>query len=233
MGGVSAVCELFSAVDDHSEKASHPEPDSPDDRPSAGATGSAMKSAVRPYPEQYVSPWTMKDGTAVVIRPIRPDDEPLMVKFHESLSERSVFSRYFQIAKLSRRIAHERLVRICFADYDHEIALVAEAKIPPAMKPAILGVGRLSKSEPGDKAELAVIVSDAYQGRGLGKELLRRLILVAREEGVRSLHGYLLQGNTEMRALIERLGFRTSVTDDVSVLRSQLDFQDMDPQKKQ
>src|SRR5208282_2395503 len=81
------------------------------------------KPAVRPYPVQYASPWTMKDGTPVIIRPIRPEDEPLMVKFHGALSERSVFLRYFQWSKLSQRVAHDRLRRICFIDYDREMAL--------------------------------------------------------------------------------------------------------------
>ena len=70
----------------------------------------------------------MKDGNEVVIRPIRPEDEPLMVEFHEKLSERSVYLRYFQPLKLRQRTAHERLTRICFIDYDREMALVAERK---------------------------------------------------------------------------------------------------------
>src|ERR1700674_4374856 len=84
------------------------------------------RSAIRPYPLQYVSRWQMKDGAAVVIRPIRPEDEPQMVGFHGSLSEESVYLRYFHMAKLSTRVAHERLIRKCFIDYDREMALVAE-----------------------------------------------------------------------------------------------------------
>ena len=82
-------------------------------------------SAVRPYPAQYVADWTMKSGQQVTIRPIRPEDEPLMVQFHQTLSERSVYLRYFNALKLSQRIAHDRLMRICFIDYDREMALVA------------------------------------------------------------------------------------------------------------
>ena len=68
----------------------------------------------------------MKDGADVLIRPIRPEDEPLMVKFHDTLSERSVYLRYFHLMNLPQRVAHERLTRICFIDYDREMALVAE-----------------------------------------------------------------------------------------------------------
>src|SRR5262249_40146154 len=72
------------------------------------------KPAIRPYPTQYVSDWTMKDGQVVTIRPIRPEDEPLMVQFHSTLSDRTVYLRYFASLSLSSRIAHERLLRICF-----------------------------------------------------------------------------------------------------------------------
>ncbi len=61
------------------------------------------KTAIRPYPARYVSPWTMKDGTRVTIRPIRPEDEPAMVRFHETLSERSVYLRYFHLMNLEQR----------------------------------------------------------------------------------------------------------------------------------
>ena len=82
--------------------------------------------AIRPYPRQYERPWTAPDGTSVLIRPIRPEDEPAMVQFHAELTEETVYSRYFEHLGLSQRTAHERLTRICFNDYDREIALVAE-----------------------------------------------------------------------------------------------------------
>ena len=132
------------------------------------------KPAIRPYPVQYVTPWRLKNKMPVVIRPIRPEDEPLLVKFHETLSEESVYHRYFTALKLSQRIAHERLTRICFNDYDREIALVAELK--PAKKNdgrKILGVGRLSKLHGVNEAEFAVLVSDDRHGLGLGTELLK------------------------------------------------------------
>ena len=83
-------------------------------RPEETGEDKLPKLAIRPYPTQYVQPWTTKDGTAVIIRPIRPEDEPLMVKFHETLSDRSVYMRYLQPMLLSHRVAHERLSRICY-----------------------------------------------------------------------------------------------------------------------
>src|SRR3954453_5485638 len=103
----------------------------------------------------------MKAGGAVTIRPIRPEDEPCMVKFHETLSERSVYLRYFHLLNLEQRIQHDRLTRICFIDYDREMALVAEHN------GEILGVGRLMKVHGTTEAEIAVLISDKYQGRGL------------------------------------------------------------------
>jgi acetyltransferase len=113
-----------------------------------------------PIPAQYVSPWTMKDGTAVTIRPIRPEDEPAVVKFHETLSERSVYLRYFHLLNLEQRITHERLTRICFIDYDREMALVAERRNPETGESEILAVGRMSKIHGTTEAEVAVLVSD-------------------------------------------------------------------------
>jgi acetyltransferase len=74
-----------------------------------------------------VLPWKLNDGSAVTIRPIRPEDEPLMVKFHHSLSDQTVYLRYFGPLKLDQRIAHERLSRLCFIDYDREMALEYES----------------------------------------------------------------------------------------------------------
>jgi acetyltransferase len=129
--------------------------------------------AIRPYPTQYVSPWKLKDGTAITIRPIRPEDEPLLVKFHETLSEESVYHRYFNQIKLDQRIAHERLTRICFNDYDREIALVAERKNPKGGAVEIVGVGRLSKARGRNEAEFSLLINDQWQRHGLGTELLK------------------------------------------------------------
>jgi len=87
----------------------------------AGSGNKLPRPAIRPYPVQYVTPWIMKDGQAITIRPIRAEDEPLMVKFHERLSDRSVYLRYFQGVALHQRTTHDRLTRICFIDYDREL----------------------------------------------------------------------------------------------------------------
>jgi acetyltransferase len=165
------------------------------------------KAAIRPYPVEYVWQEKLKDDTPVTVRPIRPEDEPLMVEFHRSLSERSVVQRYFYEMKLEERVTHERLVRVCHADYDREMVLVAEAELDG--KRQILGVARLSCSRLAERptAEFALIISDKHQSKGLGRLLLTRLVGVAQREGVEILHGLLLRDNEPMRKLCTELGF--------------------------
>jgi acetyltransferase len=170
------------------------------------------RSAIRPYPTQYVAGWTMKGGEQVMIRPIRPEDEPVMVEFHKKLSERSVYLRYFQPLKLTQRTAHERLTRICFLDYDREMALVVERKHPNGA-PDIIAVGRLSKIHGRPEAELAAIVQDEFQAKGIGVELYRRLIQVARDEHLHTVHSNMLGENKEMQHLCKKLGFKLSTPD--------------------
>jgi acetyltransferase len=165
------------------------------------------KPAIRPYPIQYVAPWTLKGGEEVQIRPIRPEDEPLMVKFHQKLSERTVYMRYFQPLKLSQRTAHERLTRICFVDYNREMALVTVRRGDDG-EPEIIAVGRLSKLHGREEAEIAALVRDEFQGKGLGTELYRRLLDVARSEKLHKVTANMLAENREMAAVCKKLGFK-------------------------
>jgi len=182
------------------------------------------KPAIRPYPLQYVWSWTMKDGNPVSIRPIRPEDEPLMVKFHETLSDRSVYLRYFCSLSLSRRVAHERLLRICFGDYDREMALVAELTDPVTGERRIIAVGRMNKLHAGNEAEVAVLVSDQYQKLGLGNELLRRVVQIARDEKLSRVSAEMLTDNVAMQVIMKHLGFRVRTSDDLTSLRAFLDL---------
>jgi acetyltransferase len=165
------------------------------------------RPAIRPYPSQYISRGRMKGGSEVTIRPIRPEDEPMMVAFHGTLSDMSVYLRYFHVQKLDSRIAHETLIRRCCVDYDREIALVAEHQAPGTDVREILGVGRLTKQLGHEEAELGVLVADRYQGSGLGRELVGRLIEIARAEKIHSIVAHILSENAGMLALARRFGF--------------------------
>jgi acetyltransferase len=178
--------------------------------------------AIRPYPAQYVAHWTMQDDTPVVIRPIRPEDEPLMAKFHETLSERSVYLRYFHTMGLTQRIAHERLTRICFIDYDREIALVILRKGAQPGDEEILAVGRLIKIRGTYDGEFAVLVSDNWHHRGLGNELLKRLVDIGREEKLSRIFGDILPENRDMLRVCDKLGFSRHYSADEGVVRAEI-----------
>jgi acetyltransferase len=183
------------------------------------------QTAIRPYPIQYVSDEETSDGTQVRVRPIRPEDEPLMVKFHETLSEQSVYMRYFHMMKLDQRTAHERLTRICFIDYDREMALVAEHTNPETGEREIMGVARLSRNgaDPAE-AEFSVLVSDRFQRRGVGTLLVERLLEVGRAEQLRRITAEILLDNRPMQLISERLGFRLHRDMEEMVVKAELDL---------
>ncbi len=166
------------------------------------------KPAIRPYPSQYITKVNLKNGQEIKIRPIRPEDEPLVQKFYETLSERSVYLRYAQILKTSRLIAHQRLSRICFIDYDREIALIGVRRHPETQEPEIWGISRLSKLHSNkQEAEFAILVSDPFQGQGLGTELLRQLISIGRAEKLSVIRAEILSDNFVMQHICKKFGF--------------------------
>lgn len=174
--------------------------------------------AIRPYPVEYVSPWAAKSGRSFLIRPIRPEDEPLIVDFHDRLSERTVVGRYFTSLALGARTAHERLTRICFIDYDRELALVAETNDRSAGK-VIGGVSRLIRQDDGS-ATVAVVVADEFQGQGLGEKLLQRSLAAARAEHLRRVLLYFLPENARMNGLSRKLGF--AISEEKGLIRGEL-----------
>ena len=183
------------------------------------------RTAIRPYPTQYVSREELRDGTPVTIRPIRPEDEPLMVKFHETLSEQSVYMRYFHMMKLDQRTAHERLTRICFIDYDREMALVAEHADPETGEREIMGVSRLSRHGAApDEAEVSVLVSDRFQRRGIGTLLLNRILEVGRAEDLRRITAEILFDNHAMQHISRELGFHLRRDAEEMVVKADLDL---------
>lgn len=166
------------------------------------------RPAIRPYPTRYVVPVTLRDGTPVTLRPIRPEDEPALARFHHTLSDRSVYLRYFTPLKLDQRVAHERLSRICFVDYDREMVLVVERGEPESRPAEILGVGRLVRLHESNTAEFALIVSDKWQRHGLGAQLLMLLVQIGRDEKLERIIATMLADNHEMQRLARKVGFK-------------------------
>jgi len=158
--------------------------------------------SIRPYPTQYIKTVTGKDGVPLLLRPIRPEDEPLIRQFHETLSDRSVYLRYFGPLVLSERVTHERLARVCFADYNREIPIVAERQ------GAIIAVGRLSRLHESTTARLTLLISDRFQGHGIGHLMMQHLLGIGREEKLSRIIAHILEDNVTMQKLCEKHGFR-------------------------
>lgn len=173
------------------------------------------KTAIRPYPLQYVTDWKLPDDHPVTIRPIRPEDEPLIIKFHQTLSEQSLYLRYFHLMSLNARIAHERLTRICFIDYDREMALVVESENAETQEKEILAVGRLTKLHGVSEGEFALLVSDPHQHKGLGTMLLEKLVQIGRDEGLTAITAEMLAENRPMQRVSEKVGFQLQRSQDI------------------
>ena len=140
-------------------------------------------------------------GRDVLLRPIRPEDEPLEHEMLTSLSEKTLKERFFQTIK---QITHEMHVRLCNIDYEREIAIVAEIK--EGDKRSMIGMGRLIMEPDLKKGEFAVIVHDRFQGKGLGFKLVDMVIGIGHEKGLKEIYGYVLSENMRMIHMCRRLG---------------------------
>jgi acetyltransferase len=186
-----------------------------------GTPESALpRLAIRPYPLQYAGTWKATDGGDFDIRPIRPEDEPMIVGFHENLSDKTVQGRYLEDLGLKARTAHERLARVVFNDYDREIALVAE-HTPDGGDREIEAVARLSKHHAENGGEFSIVVADCCQKIGLGTELLRRIIAVAKAEGLDWVGADVRPENAGALRAAEKAGFTIGPKAGSTVLRAE------------
>jgi acetyltransferase len=179
--------------------------------------GQRPRLAIRPYPNQYTQTIRLRNGDEVRLRAMRPEDEPLIIAMHARHSENTIRMRYFSLVKT---LSRDSLIRLCHLDYDREMALAAVTS--EGANECMLGVSRYYLNPETGDAEFALIVSDAHQRLGLGRQLLRRLIEVARERGVKRLVGLVLSENAPMLALTASLGFAPSATVDEGVVRVEL-----------
>jgi acetyltransferase len=168
---------------------------------------------ITPYPTRYVTPWRLSDGTEVILRPIRPEDEPLEHEMLTTVSEATIRSRFYQNLK---NISHAMHVRSCHIDYDRDMAIVAEIRFGKAQKKRLIGIGSLAIDAPGERGEFAVIVHDDFGGRGLASKILDMLVGIASERGLKEFYGFVEPMNAKMTALCEKLGMtRQRVSDDL------------------
>jgi acetyltransferase len=180
---------------------------------------------ISPYPKKQELLWVLKGGQEVLLRPIKPEDEPMWLEMFQSLSEESIRYRFFQMLKDT---PHEVRVRYCNIDYDREIAIVAE--IVEKGKKKLLGVGRLSLESDGKNGEIAFIVSDYWQGLGLGTKMVDYVLDVAKEKGIESVYAIMLPDNYRALCLTKKMGFSIEYLNDGTVMaKLNLKDEDIDP----
>jgi acetyltransferase len=164
---------------------------------------------ITPYPTRYISHWQLADGTDVLLRPVRPEDEPLEHEMLTSLSPKTIKERFFQPIK---QITHEMHVRMCNIDYEREIAIVAEVR--EGGRKRIVGTGRLIMEPDLKRGEFAVIVHDEFQGQGLGYKLVDTVIGIGHEKGLEEIYGFVLSENSVMLNMCRKMGCSIEPTEE-------------------
>ncbi len=166
---------------------------------------------VRPYPKHLISDWKMSNGQDVKIRPIRPDDEPLLKDMFGNLSPQTQYFRFFGYIN---QVTHDMLTRYTQNDYDREIALVA--RINEGKKRMIVGVVRLIADSAGENAEFAIVIADKWQGFGLGNRFMDLMMDIAEKRGIKKVYANVLNANTKMLHMFRKRGFTVKEADDDS-----------------
>ena len=164
---------------------------------------------ISPYPKKYETTWRMRDGRTVLLRPIKPEDEPLWLEMFQNFSEESVRYRFFNIIKDT---PHEVRVRYSNIDYDREIGIVAELT---EGRRQILGVVRLIIEPDGKTGEIAFIVADPWQGLGLGMKMVDHMIEICKDKGLETVYAFMLPDNYRAIKLLKKMGFTIQYETDV------------------
>jgi acetyltransferase len=159
--------------------------------------------ALHPYPEEYVREVKLPDKTPVLLRPIKPEDEPMWFDLLGSCSRESIYMRFRYMFHWK---SHEVASRYCFIDYDREIAIVAE--ITENGERRLLGVGRMVSDPDQETVEYAILIADAWQNRGLGGILTDYCIEIAREWGMKTMTAQTTADNHRMIAVFRKRGFK-------------------------
>jgi acetyltransferase len=167
---------------------------------------------ISPYPKKYETMWKLRDGRSVLLRPIKPEDEPMWLEMFQNFSEQSIRYRFFQIIKDT---PHETRVRYCNIDYDREIAIVPELTEDGRRK--ILGVVRVGIEPDGKTGEIAFIVADPWQGLGLGTKLVDYAIEICKDMKLETLYAIMLPDNYRAISLMRKMGFKIANIDDNTV----------------
>ena len=166
------------------------------------------------YPKEYVASRKLKDETAVMLRPIKAEDEGCFNELIRSLSVESMRFRFFEILK---EMPHETLTKYCNLDYDRQIAIVAEIQHG---EQKIIGAGRIIAEPDGKNGEFAVLVGDTWQCKGLGSMLTDHIITIAKNMRLERIFALVLPDNIKMTRLCEKKGFKMERLDEETVKAS-------------
>jgi acetyltransferase len=175
---------------------------------------------ISPYPEKYVMHTRTIDGREFILRPIRPEDEPLEAEMFEGLSDQSI---YFRFLGYKPQVTHEFLSRLNQIDYDREMAIIAEVREDGRTKMA--GVVRIIADAWGEVAEFAILVADSWQDQGLGSIMTDYMLEVARDKGIRTLNASVLLTNSKMLQMLKRRGFCLKSDEDKTYFYAELDLE--------
>jgi acetyltransferase len=159
--------------------------------------------AIRPYPDEYIRHGMLKDGSKVLLRPIRPEDEPLWHQLLKNCSQRSIWLRFRYLFK---ETTHEMATRFCFVDYDRTMAIVAEREIGTERQ--LIGVARLVADADHSKAEYAVLVADDWQKLGLGTILTDFCLEICGSWGIDRVYAETTTDNWAMQSILRRHSFQ-------------------------
>jgi acetyltransferase len=169
---------------------------------SPSAVSSSLHLVISPYPQEDESHVVSGDGRRIFVRPVKPEDAPLFTALFKTLSPTTIYHRFFGAIK---ELNSEMLARFTQIDYDREIALVAIDE--DSQTDNILGVARIIGDPDAKTGEFAVLVGDAWQGKGIGSNLLEKCLAIAEKQGFRTVNGIVLHENKNMLALGKKLGF--------------------------
>ncbi len=167
---------------------------------------------ISPYPKEYITKYKMKDGSEALLRPIKPEDEPLEAEMFKTFSEETQRYRFFHLIK---DITHELLIRFTQIDYDREIAIIAEVTEKDQKKMA--GVVRLIADPFNHTAEFAIVVGDPWQHQGLGNKFSDYILEIARKRGIRKVYAVFLKDNIAMHNMFKKRGFTIKEHDEDSM----------------
>jgi acetyltransferase len=174
---------------------------------------------ISPYPDENEYRMVTENGIHIFVRPVKPEDAPLFTDLFKVLSPTTIYYRFFGVLK---ELRPEMLARFTQIDYDREIALVAIDE--NAETERMLGVARIIGDPDGREGEFAVLIGDAWQGKGIGAGLLRKCLLIAEERGFKYIHGVVLKENTNMLALGKKMGFSINKDEDSGEYELRINF---------